>query len=376
MNDHTGVIIGCLISLLSSVLTTLGYVVQKIGHMKAIEKNWHYIREPFWILGIFLIIVSIPIFSLSLMFASQTAMSMIPTLSILIIMFWSWLLLNEKLTRYDFFAIAFLFPGTIVILLSSDVAESDLKNNAFSYIFSNNSLVFLAIIMGIFVFGGIISMHILYTHSKMNAEINEQLAVDSVEDEKDAHSRNDSIISGSEILSYRWNLIPLLYLPWFAGLFCCLASTLIKSLFMIYKHQLHSNKNIIARFGEPDVILLVLNICFLTFISFYLLNKSLQYFEPIYVLPFEKVSLMINTLLWGGIILQEFEELTVKQAIGFIIGAIIWCLGVGILLWKKDLTAQMDDFMHEEIKEYKHNSKKITNEEQSGDQSTKYSTSF
>ena len=248
-------------------------------------------------MGIFLIIVSIPIFSLSLMFASQTAMSMIPTLSILIIMFWSWLLLNEKLTRYDFFAIAFLFPGTIVILLSSDVAESDLKNNAFSYIFSNNSLVFLAIIMGIFVFGGIISMHILYTHSKMNAEMNEQLAVDSVDDEKDAHSRNDSIISGSEILSYRWNLIPLLYLPWFAGLFCCLASTLIKSLFMIYKHQLHSNKNIIARFGEPDVILLVLNICFLTFISFYLLNKSLQYFEPIYVLPFEKVSLMINTLL-------------------------------------------------------------------------------
>jgi len=217
----------------SSIIATLGYAIQKIGHMRAYENNRTYLREPYWFLGMTLISISVPIFSLSLMFASQTAMSMIPTLSILFILFWSWLLLDEKLGRYDFTAIAFLGPGTVVILLSSDVVESEIKSDALSYyIFSNSSVLFLSLILGVFVIGGILSMHILTTHQKMNEEFESNLGSTT---DHDIDSGSGTSITSLDIMSYRWNLFPMLYLPWFAGLFCCLASTLVKSLFLIYK---------------------------------------------------------------------------------------------------------------------------------------------
>lgn len=232
------------------------------------------------------------------MFASQTAMSMIPTLSILFIMFWSWLILDEKLGRYDIMAISFLFPGTIVVLLSSDVAETEIKSDAFNYyLFSNSSVMFLSMVMGIFILGGLVSMHILQSHQKMSNEIENRYDETNDTDEVEKNSSAATIISAPDILSYRWNLVPMVYLPWFAGLFCCLASTLVKSLFMIYKDCVKSGENLFYRFGEPDAIILTLHVGLLTFLSFYLLNKSLQYFEPIYILPFEKVSLLINTLL-------------------------------------------------------------------------------
>lgn len=232
------------------------------------------------------------------MFASQTAMSMIPTLSILFIMFWSWLILDEKLGRYDIMAISFLIPGTIVVLLSSDVAETEIKSDAFNYyLFSNSSVMFLSMVMGIFILGGLVSMHILQSHQKMSNEIENRYDETNDTDEVEKNSSAATIISAPDILSYRWNLVPMVYLPWFAGLFCCLASTLVKSLFMIYKDCVKSGENLFYRFGEPDAIILTLHVGLLTFLSFYLLNKSLQYFEPIYILPFEKVSLLINTLL-------------------------------------------------------------------------------
>ena len=228
--------------------------------------------------------------------ASQTAMSMIPTLSILFIMGWSWLLLNEKLGKFDFLAISLLTPGTAIILLSSDVVETEIKSNAFNeYIFSDGSIMFLSLIMGVFVVGGIVSMHILKTHDKMNKELDYKLA--ETEDRESYEVKSGSSISVADIVSYRWNLIPMLYLPWFAGLFCCLASTFVKSLCMIYKETVKSHQSLVSRFGEPDAILIAINVILLSFISFYLLNKSLQYFEPLYILPFEKVSLLINTLL-------------------------------------------------------------------------------
>lgn len=54
-----------------------------------------------------------------------------------------------------------------------------------------------------------------------------------------------------------------------------------------------------------------------------MLNKALYYFEPIYVLSFEKVSLLINNLLCGGIILDEFERISGAQIFGFVVGTIL-----------------------------------------------------
>lgn len=348
-HDEHDLCIGWLISLLSSVVATLGYAIQRKGHLKAVKNERHYLKEPNWILGFGLICISIPIYSLSLVFASQTATSMVPTLSILFVMFWSWLLLNEKMTRYELYGTLFLAPGTIVIMLSCNVAEGDLKSNALSdYILSNRSVLFLSIVAGIFMIGGIVSMYIIRTHENMDKSI---LNTSDETDEEIVNRSSHSNQSLEEVLSYRWNLVPMLYFPWFAGMFWCLASTLIKSWFINFEQDSAYHHSFLQRIGEIEGIVLLINIIIFTFISFFMLNKALYYFEPIYVLSFEKVSLLINNLLCGGIILDEFERISGTQIFGFVIGTILWIIGVGIFLRKKDQSEQMKDFISEEIQE-------------------------
>ena len=348
MHEEGKIWLGWVISLVSSVIATLGYAVQKMGHMRAIDKQINYLKEPLWVLGFGLITISIPIYSFSLVFASQTAMSMVPTLSILFVMFWSWLLLDEKISRYEIFATSFLGPGTFLIILSCNVADTEMKSNAFhDYIFSNQSILFLSIITAIFIIGGAASMHIIRAHDKMDRHIEMR----TNEDDETA-SIASSNISISQVLSYRWNLVPMLYFPWFAGLFWCLASTMTKSWFLLYEEETKHHENIISLFGEMQGIILLWNIGIFTFWSFFLLNKALLHFEPIYILPFEKVSLLINNLLCGGIILDEFTKITPSQIVGFACGTILCIIGVFIFLKKKDNHEQMKDFMKEEVQEY------------------------
>ena len=295
MKEHDSLLVGCAISLLSSVIATLGYAVQKMGHEKALSAKEHYIKEPKWIIGFMLIVISVPIYSLSLVFASQTAMSMVPTLSIIFVMFWSWLLLNEKLTKYELYAIAFLAPGTIVIILSCNVTETHIGSNAFKdYIFSNQSVLFLSVIAVLFMIGGAVSMHIIRTHERM--EYSNVPQSENPRDTLTSSARSEGHAT-SDVLSYRWNVVPLIYFPWFAGMFCCLASTLIKSWFINFKERARHHHDLFGKFGDPQGVVLLINIGILTFASFYLINKALLHFEPIYVLPLEKVSLLINNLL-------------------------------------------------------------------------------
>ena len=309
-----------------------------------------------WIGGITLIAVSIPIYSFSLCFASQTAMSMIPTLSILLIMFWSWLLLDEKFTSYDILAISLLTPGTLIILLSSKVTEGVSTSSSFSeHILSTQTILFLSLSVGVFVIGGISSFYILKAHEDMQKEFDVRLS----------SNRDNQVISDFQtspsmlkILSYRWNLLPMLYLPWFAGFFWCMSSTLVKSFFILYGDSKYKHRNMFEKIGEPEIFTIMINIGLFTFLSFFMLNKGLMYYEPIYILPFEKVSLLINNILWGGILLREFNDVDSHQIIGFLAGIFLCVSGVLVFLWKKDQTSQMQNFMHEELEEYKMNEKR------------------
>ena len=237
-----GMLYGCSLNIISNVLCTLGYAVQKIGHVKAQNQNTHYIKQPLWISGILMIAASIPIYSFSLWFVSQTAMSMMPTLSILLIMFWSWLLLDEKLTSYDLIAISLLTPGTVIIMLSSNVADKSMGALTFNQnLISSQTLIFLSIVIWIFIFGGFLSAYIIRVHEKMDRELNSDIIRLSCHEIKLEQLNTRSFV---EPLSYRWNIFPMLYLPWFAGFFCCMSTTVFKSLVNIYSDQKFADKNL------------------------------------------------------------------------------------------------------------------------------------
>jgi len=80
--------------------------------------------------------------------------------------------------------------------------------------------------------------------------------------------------------------------------------------------------------GDPKlniggaIALGVFNI-FLIYSNLFLLNKCIQYFEPIYIIPMKKVALLINNILCGGIILDEFTEFNTLMVFGVIAGALL-----------------------------------------------------
>ena len=150
-------------------------------------------------------------------------------------MFWSWLLLNEKLTSYDFIAISLLTPGTAIILLSSNVADKNLMASAFNEnLISAETLIFLSIVIGTFLIGGVSSIYILNAHEQMQKELKADI-LNCPDTEVYCKNVNNSSIM--EILSYRWNIVPMLYLPWFAGFFWWMSTTLFKSFVNIYSDQ-------------------------------------------------------------------------------------------------------------------------------------------
>mmetsp|Transcript_18770 Transcript_18770/g.20954 ORF Transcript_18770/g.20954 Transcript_18770/m.20954 type:complete len:146 (-) Transcript_18770:84-521(-) len=74
---------------------------------------------------------------------------------------------------------------------------------------------------------------------------------------------------------------------------------------------------------------------FLIYSNLSLLNKCIQYFEPIYIIPLKKVALLINNILCGGIILDEFKEFTTLMAFGVISGAVLCTIGVSFFILKR-----------------------------------------
>lgn len=72
------------------------------------------------------------------------------------------------------------------------------------------------------------------------------------------------------------------------------------------------------KLGIGQTIGLALFNVFLIACNLFLLNKCIQYFEPIYIIPMKKVMLLINNILCGGIILQEFGEYRYYMVVGLI----------------------------------------------------------
>jgi hypothetical protein len=100
--------------------------------------------------------------------------------------------------------------------------------------------------------------------------------------------------------------------------------------------------------GQYAIMLVVLNI-FLIYSNLSLLNKCIQYFEPIYIIPLKKVALMINTIMCGGFILDEFKEYDLNMAIGVVLGAVLCGIGVSFFIFKR-LVAIKKDRLKEETK--------------------------
>mmetsp|Transcript_14061 Transcript_14061/g.12417 ORF Transcript_14061/g.12417 Transcript_14061/m.12417 type:complete len:111 (-) Transcript_14061:101-433(-) len=78
-----------------------------------------------------------------------------------------------------------------------------------------------------------------------------------------------------------------------------------------------------SKFGGMMPYIYVFLIVFCALFSYYLLNKSLQNFNTVYVVPLFKAFDLYHNIMSGGIFLREFGQYSSSELTFFTIGASI-----------------------------------------------------
>lgn len=100
----------------------------------------------------------------------------------------------------------------------------------------------------------------------------------------------------------RWILLPLFLFPWFAGFLNAITVVVIKGVTNVIATEKEFHHN----FKHPLTYVLIL-LAPLSIVSELLMfNHSLKYFDMSKVTPIFRGSVVINSILFGGIIYEEF----------------------------------------------------------------------
>jgi len=274
------------VGMLSTFIQSIGQIVQKKGHMLALRSGTSFICNPTWMLGQSLNLIAVPIFVVSISNTSQTAQSILPALSIILITIWSCILLGSEFTRWEALSMTFLIPATIILFIFSSVEKQDIHSDELeSYVYSTGAITLLVLAFVLNAAGGLIVYHILERFEQIKARIL-QLSGDSTNfstRDTDAQTLQGSMTrterSGTtlapsiDILSYKWSAIPLIYFSYFASFFGTISNTMLRGLTIIVDDDYLNHEDGDERFGAGSMVgLVIINIA-LMFISLFYLNK-------------------------------------------------------------------------------------------------------
>jgi len=330
-------IAGILIGILSIMLSSFGQIVQKKGHVIAAKAGKHYICTGTWMVGQFLALCGVPIFIIAISMTSQTSLSILPALSIILVTIWSCIFLDSEFTKWEFMSLAFLIPGTTVVLIFSNVPKQeigayDLKD----FVYSPQSIAFITIAILLNISWGILVYYILKRYRDIQQTIrylNDELRSDTTTTRSEGTT---NVIPKIDIRSYKWSVAPMIFYPYFSSFYGTLSNTMVRALLIVYEDDMKHHEEGGNSFGVISIVMLVLVNLMLMGMSLFYLNKCLQYFEPIYIIPMIKVSTLFNNILWGGIIYQEFDFYNPQKTMGIIVGTILCFVGASFYIFKKD----------------------------------------
>lgn len=345
--------LGLLFGVVSSVLSSFGYVFQRKGRLQALETGNTYLKNCNWIFGQFIAILRTPIYMVALSLTSQTTLSIVPIFSIYMIILASRLILHNELTWNDFFSTWFFTPGMVLIIIGSHVKQPDIKSTQLGdYVFSTGSIWLLIgafvslVFIGIFVYRIINSFEIVQQRIQ-TLNFSERGTFENSETHTEMSA--DPIIPPAKILSYRWGLLPMVYFPFLAALFGTLSNTVAKCLIIVYHDDIHHHVHGSEGFGVAYCVLLgALNVVFMV-LNLFFLNKWFRYFEPIHIIPLERTSNLICNLLCGGIVYKEFQYYNFYRTAAIFVGCGLCIVGAMIFMTKKDQDLKEKDFIRDEI---------------------------
>ena len=156
-------IAGIIFGVIYWVLSSIGQIIQKKGHLQAEREKKNFLFNLKWIFGQLLWLASVPINIIAISMTSQTALSMLPALSIIFVSIWSWLFLDTVFTKYEFFSLIFLVPGTTTIFFYSNIPKEKISTSELSeYVYSPESIFLICFVLWANLVFGVIVYYILH----------------------------------------------------------------------------------------------------------------------------------------------------------------------------------------------------------------------
>lgn len=159
--------------------------------------------------------------------------------------------MDSEFTRWEFLSLAFLCPGTIIMLIFSHVPKKEITSGELSsYAYSPGSIALLSIVIVSNTVLTVIVYFILKRFHRIKDTI-DQINIEYADEEAENLTETGSVavIPHVDILSYRWNFIPLLYFAYFSSFFGTLANTMIRGLLIIYEYDIKHHKEGRGYFG-------------------------------------------------------------------------------------------------------------------------------
>ena len=294
--------------------------------------------------------------------------------------------LNENIRKWEYISISLLIPGVVITLSYASMENkrytykefNDLFFSTFSMGYLIMNLIF--IIFLVFISNIILQIHPAAgrtaSHDKLELEeVNYQLEKDIPEYSKKNDSEYDTeetqilhrsvttinesstkmhnsksaqyfpaksfttvvSLSMSEFFhSPRWRVIPLIAFPYAS----CFSTSLSMTFSRCVAGFAMTENGDFSEFPISVYITYVVLIGLCWVGSYIFLNKSLKYFNTVYVVPLFKAGDLFHNLLSGGIFLREFGGYEGYDLFMFLTGIIIWAGSIFMLLMGNDRNEQ------------------------------------
>jgi hypothetical protein len=213
------------------------------------------------------------------------------------------------------------------LFIFSSIDEQHIHSDELEdYVYSTGSILLITFAFIFNAIGGIIVYQVLRSFDKIQERIkqlNYDLAPAANNTSQIARTENNEVMAKVDILSYRWSAVPLVYFSFFASFFGTLSNTMLRGLVIIVDDDFLNHDDGDEKFGVAQMIILIIINIVLMIVSLVYLNKCLQYFDTIYIIPMVKVFTLMNTIICGGVVYKEFDEYGPGDAAGMAVGTFL-----------------------------------------------------
>eukprot|EP01084_Bolivina_argentea_P252087 423053_1 len=299
------------LSVVGAVLSAIGYVMQKKGHIAVIELNEiHEIQDEdtnsfwsnkIWVGGFIIYVIGSLLTAAALKFGAQSVLAPLGALVLVCNALLAPKFLGEPFKRNNLYGITLVIIGSVFAVVFGP--KSSTEPITMKYIErcwrAHNFVIFFSVLT--------IAVIIDYILVK----IYERKNYNSMDNHKIAHGANFLMISYISLASYFGST---------NVLFMKSAVIIIGSFELLY-------------FTDYLFYITIIGIVIVNVLLEYFRQRALVYFDAIFVVPIYQVLLILGSAMMGAIFFNEFALLSAIQLALFSISICITLLGVAILAY-------------------------------------------